>query len=800
VTDALQAAHSYIRRGWGVTPIYGINNGACMCDLGAACSSAGKHPRGRKNGWRHFQGGADVQAWYEDNPGDNVGIVTGPESGIFAVDVDGQAGIASITDLAREHGPMPTTRIVRTGSGGLHYVLNHPSHFVIHNSTSYIGKNIDIRGKGGMIVAPPSVSGTGPYEVLADVDIADAPKWLLTLLHEHTTRLEHGQKAEIRVAEHVDVELLPERVATLARQHVGMDEGRFKHFHALVAACYEAGFTQGQAVTITAPWCAAVGKFVGRVEQEVARTWGKLEAESQRANEWIDGLGDRPTLPSDGIEHSRTSAIDAPSGPDAASTRHETAGVPPTPDAEAPDLPASWAPIDPGPILDGTYQPPLAQLFPRNDGHCLLYRGLVHSFHGESESGKSLIAQGEVARVLTDGGTAAYIDFESDATSVYGRLRDMAAPENALRTRFTYRRPDTDPFSMPGEREAFARLLADPLDLVIIDGVTDALSVFGASSNDMDEVTNVMRRFMRRVAQRTGAAVVMIDHVTKDADTRGRHAVGSQAKLNGLDGAAYVIEVAEVLGQDLRGAVTMRVGKDRPGGVRPHAGAWRKTDRTQLAATVIVDSTGDGIHITVEAPDVEAVAGGGPDRFDKAKARLTGVMEALSNHMQNSPGPLSKTNVDTWGTVRGDKRGEARAALDELILRGNVQASPQKRGGVNLWELKRPFSVLSEWVENAEKVVYTSTPPDPAVTPPAGSETTSPTTPPNHPPYEVVGVVVGGGVDGASGEVTPPKTTGRVGNGIREVACKGCYRPTLETIADAFDGRCATCAREAGLL
>lgn len=300
MTDALAAAHQYVKRGWGVIPIYGIANGACMCDLGAACSSAGKHPRGRKKGWRQFQGGADVQAWYDDNPHDNVGTITGPESGIFAVDVDGPTGIASIVDLTREHGPMPTTRLVRTGSGGLHYVLNHPSHFVIHNSTSYIGKNIDIRGKGGMIVAPPSVSGTGPYEVLADVDVADAPDWLLTLLHEHSARVERGSRIEVVPGEDVDAESLPDRLRDLLSEKY--EEGRFKRFerlHAIVAACFEAGYTQGQAVTMVAPWCGAVGKFGNRIPQEVARSWGKIELDKQREREWLgdDADSQPPKVP-----------------------------------------------------------------------------------------------------------------------------------------------------------------------------------------------------------------------------------------------------------------------------------------------------------------------------------------------------------------------------------------------------------------------------------------------------------------------------------------------------------------------
>jgi hypothetical protein len=629
--------------------------------------------------------------------------------------------------------------------------------------------------------------------VISDVDVADAPDWLLRLLHEHTTRLEHGQKAEIRIAEHVDVELLPERVATLARQHVGMDEGRFKHFHSLVAACYEAGYTQGQAVTIAAPWCAAVGKFVGRVEQEVARCWGKLEAESQRANEWIAGLGDRPTGVTQWDDATPTStATLAPTavsgGLETASSSTATDSVLSAGDAStlSPELPASWAPQDVAAVLDGTYVPPAPDLFPRTDGHCLLYRGLVHSFHGESESGKSLIAQWEVSRVLREGGFAAYIDFESDISSVVNRLRMMGAPEDGLVERFTYRRPDSDPFAMPKEREAFADLLRQELDVVVIDGVTDALGIFGAGSNDMDEVTQVMRRFPRKVAERTGAAVVLIDHVAKDSETRGRHAVGSQAKLNGLDGAAYVIDVGQTFGQGMIGSIVMRVGKDRPGGVRPHAKAEHRRDRTQEVARVTVDSkTVPGtIQLVVGCPE-GSTADAASSTFDRN--RPTTVMEEVSRIIEEN-GPLTGTRLENLAP-----RGASivRTARKVLQREGYLVQAKDDRG-YDAWATSRPYRAAEDeasadylgWIPSA-------TPSDPVSTPSGGGETTPVSAP----------LLLRSGAGGEGGETGPtPSEDLRRGVTIVEVSCKGCFRPTVEAVANAFGGLCGNCAGKAGLV
>jgi len=50
---------------------------------------------------------------------------------------------------------------------------------VIKNSTSKLAPGIDVRGQGGMVIAPPSERGDGKYEWVSEEQIADAPQWLL---------------------------------------------------------------------------------------------------------------------------------------------------------------------------------------------------------------------------------------------------------------------------------------------------------------------------------------------------------------------------------------------------------------------------------------------------------------------------------------------------------------------------------------------------------------------------------------------------------------------------------------------
>jgi hypothetical protein len=218
----------------------------------------------------------------------------------------------------------------------------------------------------------------------------------------------------------------------------------------------------------------------------------------------------------------------------------------------------------------------------------------------------------------------------------------------------------------------------------------------------MDEVTAFMRRFPRLVARRTGAAVVLIDHVAKDADTRGRHAVGSQAKLNALDGAAYVIEVTEPLGRGMRGVVSMRVGKDRPGGVRPHAGTFRKSDRTQEAAHVTVDSTSGGIVVTVNPPQGQL----GAVLEDGRQLRpgwLTLTMERVSVTLEEAGESLSGNQIET--RTKG-KASAVRQARKTLIDDGFVDVVKGSRGDefVSTRPYRSADDELSEdylgWAEN----------------------------------------------------------------------------------------------------
>jgi hypothetical protein len=301
----------------------------------------------------------------------------------------------------------------------------------------------------------------------------------------------------------------------------------------------------------------------------------------------------------------------------------------------------------------------------RTDGNYLLYRGMVHSFQGESESGKSMVSQAEVARQLRRGNRCLYVDFESDPVTIVNRLLMLGATKDDILRNLHYVNPENNPAMFSEESYAWEQLLKARYTLAVIDGVTEAFAVFGVKSIDNDEVTVWGRTVPRRLASKTGAAVVVIDHVTKSSDGRGRFAIGAQAKMSYLTGASYMVEVVSPIGVGMSGKLALRVAKDRPGQVRPISGEWRKSDRTQETAVITIDSTHEGeIRYAVNPP--RHVDNG---RHDE-------LMQRISETIEQAPSPPSVRTI--LGAVRGTQE-TVRAALNLLIDEGFIRVEAGSR-------------------------------------------------------------------------------------------------------------------------
>lgn len=189
VNPALAAALSYAARGWRVVPIRpGEKHPAVQAWQDAATVDFGI-----------------ITDWWTRWPHHGVGIVTGILSAIFVLDIDmgdGKFGDETLIDLERTYGRLPDTVEVVTGSGGRHLYFRWPVGRLITNDAGLrLGLHIDVRGEGGQVLAPPTVHPNGTaYEWEAsahpdDVDVAEAPEWLVDLLTSSSTaepRAERG--------------------------------------------------------------------------------------------------------------------------------------------------------------------------------------------------------------------------------------------------------------------------------------------------------------------------------------------------------------------------------------------------------------------------------------------------------------------------------------------------------------------------------------------------------------------------------------------------------------------------------
>jgi hypothetical protein len=152
-----RAAEAYAALGYRVVPMHAARSGGgCTCQRGTRCCDPGKHPC--LAGWPRAASRtpAEVRRWWQRWPQANVGLVTG--SRFDVLDLDGPAGVEALRAALsqrdpREH-PGP---LVRTGGGGWH-LLYAPTG--LGNRVGLL-PGLDWRGRGGLIVAPPSIHASG---------------------------------------------------------------------------------------------------------------------------------------------------------------------------------------------------------------------------------------------------------------------------------------------------------------------------------------------------------------------------------------------------------------------------------------------------------------------------------------------------------------------------------------------------------------------------------------------------------------------------------------------------------------
>jgi len=232
------AAKEFGRKGDKVIPLWWVDPaGQCACPKAWECKPAGKHPIEKDwqktattdpQWWREVQEGDDRTSWY---PQANIGIA---HDKAFSLDEDpdngGDITLEKLQERLGNDWSMPATQIRRTGSGGRHFDFLQPDGAPVGNMK--LGQGLEIKGIGGLVVVPPSISGKGPYSFIVNADRLPAPQWLLDMIAEKRKQ-QRGEPSRIS----------PEVIPTGRLRAYG--KAAMARNAALLASCPEGGGPKG---------------------------------------------------------------------------------------------------------------------------------------------------------------------------------------------------------------------------------------------------------------------------------------------------------------------------------------------------------------------------------------------------------------------------------------------------------------------------------------------------------------------------------------------------------------------------
>lgn len=294
-------------------------------------------------------------------------------------------------------------------------------------------------------------------------------------------------------------------------------------------------------------------------------------------------------------------------------------------------------------LRGGLPDPPAPVLLRRSDGRHIFYSAQVNYIFGDPESGKTWVAQAACAEALKAGRRVLFIDCDHNGvTATVSRFLDMGVDEKTLSNLDTFR------YVEPDSKAHLMAVVADSKEwrpaVAVVDSVGELLPLMNLNSNSPDDFTIAHAGVLKPLA-RAGAAVLAVDHLPKNTESRASGPTGTAAKRRSVGGVSIRVTVNDPFTPGRGGSAFLSLNKDRHGGLRRYCPA---EGREPSAGLFKLDSHDDTIAWSVVAPK---------EGFAAAAAGVTSVDLAALDKLD--PPPTGVRDVKKRLNWRSERAADA---------------------------------------------------------------------------------------------------------------------------------------------
>ena len=303
----------------------------------------------------------------------------------------------------------------------------------------------------------------------------------------------------------------------------------------------------------------------------------------------------------------------------------------------------------------------------------LLYRSQRHVISGVTESSKTLLAYWLILQALRQGSKVAVIDFEMGPFRARRMLEDLGATLEEI-GEIGFITPSSAP------ENGLMRLVVRGYEYVLIDAAVGAYDVSGLDDNARKEVEEFGRRWVDPL-WKAGISTILIDHVTKNVETRGKFTIGSERKVGQTD-VHLSMESRKALTRGGSGLVNVVAHKDRSGFLaRPTAAVFHLSS----------DPLTHAITVERNDPPVVQTDAEGNRRWTKKMVQISRFLEHPTIEA-GQEGGFSTSEIQEG--CPGDNN-KLRPALATLVKEGYLRHTEGLRGA-NLYTLAKPYAEATD--------------------------------------------------------------------------------------------------------